>query len=139
MRAVMTLVPTPRPVASICAPKTPAESRTNRPTRGSAIELLAGRCGGASRAQGVETVLALAQHRLALAADEGLPQPPDGRLERVAGSGERRDVDRHAAHAEPAGRVGERRRRLDGAVVDETLLQVAREGGRSLDARERRH
>src|SRR5437870_13815205 len=97
MRAVMTLVPTPRPVASICAPKTPAESRTNRPTRGSAIELLAGRCGGARRAQGVETVLALAQHRLALAAAAGLPQPPHGRLERLAGSSEPREVGRHGA------------------------------------------
>src|SRR5437016_9362465 len=133
MRAVMTLVPTPSAVASIWALKTPAESRTNRSTRGSAIGPLGGRRGGPARPERIETVLALAQHRVALAGDEGPPQAPDGCLERVASRPEGRDVDGHVGHSEPARRLGERARRVDGTVVDEVLLEVAGEHERTFD------
>src|SRR5438552_10329753 len=133
MRAVTTLVPTPRPVASSCAPKTPAESRTNRPRRFLAIEPLGAGCGGAGRVQDIKAILAFAQHRVTLGGDEAAPQAADRRLERITGGGERREVDGHVAHAEVAGGVRERRRRLDRPVVDQPLLEVAAEHERALD------
>src|SRR5437899_4435686 len=129
----MMLVPTPRPVASIWAPKTPAESRTNRPTRFSAIEPLGARDGGAGRVQGIEPVLAFTQHGIALGGDEAAPQAADRRLEGIAGGGERREIDRDVAHAEVAGGFGQRRSRLDRAVVDQPLLEIAAEHERALD------
>src|SRR5207302_8441366 len=129
MRAVMTLVPTPRQVASIWARKTPAESRTNRPTRGSAIGAFRGR----GDPQGVEAVLALAQHRIAFAGDEGAPQSPDRGLERIASHREGGHVDRHVRHPEPARRLGERARRVARPIVDEPLLEVAGEDERTFD------
>src|SRR6059036_2385671 len=105
MRAVMMLVPTPRAVARIWALNTPAESRTKRPTRGSAMDLLGSQRG--RRPQGIERVVALAEHRVALGGDEGPPQARHGRLERVARGGERRDVDGDVGHAEPARRLGQ--------------------------------
>src|SRR5438093_11097765 len=103
----MMLVPTPRPVASIWAPKTPAESRTNRPRRFSAIEPLGARDSGAGRMQGIEPVLAFTQHGIALGGDEAAPQAADRRLEGIAGGGERREIDRHVGQAANAGGVGE--------------------------------
>src|SRR5579883_992443 len=133
-RAVMMQVSTPKTVIAICAPKTPSESRASAPCRrSSATAALPRRCQRRRRVQHVETEAARAQHRLALLAHEAAPERGDARLERIARGGEAGHVDRHVRDPEAPRRPGERRGRLDAPVVEQILLEVAREHEGPLD------
>src|SRR2546427_8437837 len=108
-RAVITPVPTPSTVTTICAPNTPSESRRNRPCPlpSAIVGLHRGRDGG-GWLEAIEGVAILAHDRLARIGDEGLPQVGHARLERIAARVECGEIDGHMRHAEAVRHSGER-------------------------------